>query len=104
MRPNSRRQSGQDTIFSGRDQRTKTLSIVAFDNEDDDACYDDSYPGIVVKLQEIISNFPEEGDPRMLRRWLLLSGPPNAKSAASAASNNGCPTVWYPSRRWRYEP
>ena len=33
-----------------------------FDAEDDGDFYDDGYPGMVVKLKEVISTFPGDGD------------------------------------------
>ena len=53
---------------------SEDLDAGVFDAEDDEDCYDDGYPGMVVKLKEVISTFPVDGDLRELRNWHLQLG------------------------------
>ena len=53
---------------------SEDLDAGVFDAEDDEDCYDDGYPGMVVKLKEVISTFPVGGDLRVLRDWHLQLG------------------------------
>ena len=57
-----------------RKKYSEDLDAGVFDAEDDEDCYDDGYPGMVVKLKEVISAFPVGGDLRELRDWHLQLG------------------------------